>query len=188
MDDILKIAANSFVTAMRGSLPPSVYNALCLKVGLMAGLEAQKTQPPDDTVPIRLLRPIFEWLDKGEAAPKEAGYAYPFAPMAADSIFPRQISGDNTNNLQESYNSFFNEFQSALKGLQHKDPRTSHLWFENFESLMMLYMSALPASQATDAAGSDFPCMIMPVLKRHLLLRMLYINAKRPHPHLQTNT
>jgi CRISPR-associated protein Csm1 len=121
----------------------------------MTGLEAQKTQPPDDTVPIRLLRPIFEWLGKGEATPKEAGYAYPFAPMAADSIFPRKISADNTNNLQESYNSFFNEFQSALKGLQHKDPRTSHLWFENFESLMMLYMSALPASQATDAAGSD---------------------------------
>ena len=155
MDDILKIAANTFVTAMRDFLPPSVYSTLCREVGQMTGLEVQDTGPRDDAAPIGILRPIFEWLDQGDAVTEKAEYGYPLAPIASANIFPRKITADDDNNLKERADSFFKQFQAALRRLQHNDHSTPHLWFENFESLMMLFMSALPASQTADGANSD---------------------------------
>ncbi len=153
MHEIWKTAANAFVTALGEGLPPSVYAALGREVSKITGLEV-KDYPSKQPFEIDLLHPLFEWLDRSEADPAKPAHAYPLAPLTAETLFPQYIGADNGASLKRAADAHFDQMLAALKRLEC-DQAPSHLWLENFDSLMMLYLSCLPAPQNGRADRGD---------------------------------
>lgn len=97
------------------------------------------------------LLPLLEGLliDSQEGMKKYA-YRYPLKEISALNIFPGlkdEIEPENNEKAMEEYKCLFDEFIYALERLLHKDENLS-LWYEHFESLMMIYTSAVPAARA----------------------------------------
>jgi len=101
------------------------------------------------------LLPIFEGLMKD---PKKAGkysYSYPLKALSPESIFPGavfDIKPKDNETASSEYKSLFDGFLHSLQGLMHKEENLE-LWFEHFDSLFMIYTSAIPAARA----GSIIP-------------------------------
>ena len=95
------------------------------------------------------LLPLFEaLLDEKK---KDYNWHYPLKEMSALNIFPiskeAALLSESSAQANQDYKQLFDEFIYALERLLHKDENIE-LWFEHFESLMLLYTSAIPAARA----------------------------------------
>jgi len=97
------------------------------------------------------LLPLFEGLlreDRKEVA--QYMYRYPLREISPLNIFPiprQEAEPHNNERAMDEYKRLFDEFVFALEKLLHRDENIA-LWFEHFESLMLIYTSAIPAARA----------------------------------------
>lgn len=93
------------------------------------------------------LFPLFEQLDQ---SPKEdAGqfaYEYPLEKVSPWGIFPEKRSKIGKREAEAEYVELYDQFIRDLRNLRHRDENLP-LWFEHFESLMMIYTSCIPAAR-----------------------------------------
>ncbi len=100
------------------------------------------------------LLPVLEQLKFGKQNTKDSiddyKYRYSLSPITPDQIFPGLINttvpGDR-DAAEAEYRELFEGFSNCLKKLSHRAECIS-LWFEHFESLMMVYASHIPAARA----------------------------------------
>jgi len=97
------------------------------------------------------LLPLFEGLlkDKKEQE-SEFAYRYPLREISPLNIFPllkKEAVPVNIEKALQEYKSLFDEFLDALERLLHREENLS-LWFDHFDSLMLIYTSAIPAARA----------------------------------------
>lgn len=102
------------------------------------------------------LLPIFERLmHEEEGAPEISDkyfYSYPLKEISPLNIFPgkkNQVHPKDKQTAIEEYKKLFNEFVYALEHLLHKEENLE-LWFQHFDSLMMVFTSAIPAARVGD--------------------------------------
>ncbi len=96
------------------------------------------------------LWPIFEQieLDRNSGSHKQVQYRYPLKPMGPMTIFPEKPhSTQSKDKSRQEYRIFFSDFVAALHKLSHRDVNLA-LWFENFDSLMMKFASAVPSDRS----------------------------------------
>jgi len=100
------------------------------------------------------LLPIFEHLmDTEESEPETSdkySYCYPLKEISPMNFFPglkNQVHPKDNQTAIKEYQNLFDEFLYALEGLMHKEENLE-LWFEHFDSLMMVFTSAIPAARA----------------------------------------
>ena len=100
------------------------------------------------------LLPIFERLMREEESEPETSdkysYCYPLKEISPVNLFPgtkNQVHPKDNQTAIEEYKNLFNEFVYALELLIHKEENLE-LWFEHFDSLMMVFTSAIPAARA----------------------------------------
>jgi len=100
------------------------------------------------------LLPIFERLMHAEESEPETSdeysYCYPLKEISPKNIFPgtkNQVHPKDNQTAIEEYQNLFDEFVYALERLIHKEENLE-LWFEHFDSLMMVFTSAIPAARA----------------------------------------
>jgi CRISPR-associated protein Csm1 len=77
-------------------------------------------------------------------------YAYPLKPLSPENIFPKikkDIIPVSDEQAKGEYKTLFDEFVFALENLQHRNDNVS-LWFEHFDSLMLIFTSCIPAARA----------------------------------------
>ena len=98
------------------------------------------------------LLPILEQLnpinDKPSDSISDYKYRYPLKPVSAENIFPcleKDIVPENNKQADNEYKKLFNQFIDNLKKLSHID--NPQLWYEHFDSLMMIYTSHIPAAR-----------------------------------------
>lgn len=80
----------------------------------------------------------------------EYAYCYPLKEILPKNIFPWIEEVVHAKDNQEAigeYKKLFEEFVYALERLLHKEENLE-LWFEHFDSLMMIFTSAIPAARA----------------------------------------
>ena len=96
------------------------------------------------------LLPIFESLMRDFKKSGDYSYCYPLKEISPNNIFPglkeEMHPKDNEEAIGE-YKKLFEEFVYALERLFHKEENLE-LWFEHFDSLMMIFASAIPAARA----------------------------------------
>lgn len=99
------------------------------------------------------LLPIFEQLRINELLSSDSiadyNFRYPLAEVSPANIFPRQLNetiSASKDSAAREYKDLYNKFSSALKNLAHRDENIA-LWFEHFDSLMMVYTSHIPAAR-----------------------------------------
>ena len=100
------------------------------------------------------LLPIFERLMCEEESEPETSdkysYCYPLKEISPMNIFPgtkNQVHPKDNQTAIEEYRGLFLDFVDALENLLHKEENLE-LWFEHFDSLMMVFISAIPAARA----------------------------------------
>lgn len=97
------------------------------------------------------LLPLFEGLLKDNKEPMtDYAFRYPLKEIAPGNIFPvLKAEAEPTDNekAKQEYKNLFDEFVYALERLLHRDENIE-LWFEHFESLMLIFTSAIPAARA----------------------------------------
>ncbi|MBA4395778.1 MAG: type III-A CRISPR-associated protein Cas10/Csm1 [Syntrophus sp. (in: bacteria)] len=97
------------------------------------------------------LLPLFEGLlrdDRKETANYK--FRYPLKEVTPSDIFPvpkEAAEPQNNEKAVAEYKRLFDEFIYALEKVQHRDENIE-LWFEHFESLMLIFTSAIPAARA----------------------------------------
>ena len=96
------------------------------------------------------LLPVFENLMCDFNKSADYFYRYPLKEISPENIFPvlkeKTHPRDNQEAVRE-YKRLFEEFVYALERLFHKEENLE-LWFEHFDSLMMIFTSAIPAARA----------------------------------------
>jgi len=114
-----------------------------------------KKIPIKDYKKTRLL-PLFEQLKMNENggfnSSDEFSYAYPLKSISPESIFPqliKDIKPAQKESADGEYLALYEDFVDKLRNLKHKNENIE-LWFEHFESLFMLYTSAIPAARVGD--------------------------------------
>ena len=97
---------------------------------------------------------MFEQLQKPEKdVPELFSYVYSLKPLSPVSIFTEEKSNIQKDaDAIKEYKKFFDGFTHDLKRLCHKDKNLA-LWFDHFESLTMVYTSAISAA----GSGSVMP-------------------------------
>lgn len=103
------------------------------------------------------LLPIFEQISTAEQERlndtiDKYAYRYPLKPVSPLSIFPglkEKIVPETNEAAVNEYAELYRGFIDGLKKLRHREENTA-LWFEHFESLMMLYTSCIPAARVGD--------------------------------------
>ncbi|OEU51306.1 MAG: type III-A CRISPR-associated protein Cas10/Csm1 [Desulfobacterales bacterium S3730MH5] len=115
--------------------------------------EYNRAVPWRDYKKTRLL-PIFERLmHEQEAAPETSAdysYSYPLKELSTRNIFPDLgtcICPADDEAANTEYKNLFDEFVDGLERLLHKDENLE-LWFEHFESLVMVFASSIPSARA----------------------------------------
>ena len=96
------------------------------------------------------LLPIFESLMCDFKKSDDYSYRYPLKETSPDNIFPGLKKAIHPKDNQEAvgeYKRLFEEFVYALERLFHKKENLE-LWFEHFDSLMMIFTSSIPAARA----------------------------------------
>jgi CRISPR-associated protein Csm1 len=98
------------------------------------------------------LLPILEQLNPVENQQSDSisdyEYRYPLKPVSAEIIFPfpkENVVPENNIKADKEYKELFDSFINNLKILSHKDD--IELWYEHFDSLMMIYTSHIPAAR-----------------------------------------
>ncbi|MBW1691495.1 MAG: type III-A CRISPR-associated protein Cas10/Csm1 [Deltaproteobacteria bacterium] len=79
-------------------------------------------------------------------------YAYPLREISPETIFPRiknDITPKTSDEAAAQYRELFSNFKDRLQILKHRE-ECLELWFEHFDSLMMVYTSSIPAARAGD--------------------------------------
>ncbi|MDM8526216.1 type III-A CRISPR-associated protein Cas10/Csm1 [Desulfococcaceae bacterium HSG8] len=108
--------------------------------------------PRKDYKTTRLV-PIFEQLIAGEDdsfdTKEDFSFCYPPEPVSPDNIFPKPRAEIVPGKAGEQHKALFDKFLEGLRSLGHRETNTE-LWFEHFESLMMLCTSSIPAARAGD--------------------------------------
>jgi CRISPR-associated protein Csm1 len=77
-------------------------------------------------------------------------WAYQLKPLSPQNIFPglkKELAPTNEEAAKKEYKSLFDEFVFALEKLMHKNDNSS-LWFEHFDSLVLIFSSSMPAARA----------------------------------------
>ncbi|MFY9397348.1 MAG: type III-A CRISPR-associated protein Cas10/Csm1, partial [Desulfomonilia bacterium] len=90
---------------------------------------------------------LFEGLGTDNHEP---GACYPLKPLSPLSIFPGrkdEVEPSKAEDAGREYEALFEQFVFDLEGLKHREEDVS-LWFEHFDSLMMIYTSCIPAARA----------------------------------------
>lgn len=112
-----------------------------------------KAVSPKDYQKNRLL-PIFELLsaetEKKTETSAEYAHCYPLKKITPENIFPvpKNLGFPiDQSSASKEYQGLYNGFVQALKSIYHKDHNKT-LWFEHFESLVMIYASSVPAARA----------------------------------------
>jgi len=102
------------------------------------------------------LLPLFEQLrtDQNNASTimDTFVYGYPLRKISPVTIFPRlknEITPETNDEAAAQYRELFASFKDKLQALKHREERLE-LWFEHFDSLMMIYTSSIPAARAGD--------------------------------------
>lgn len=100
------------------------------------------------------LLPIFERLMREEKSEPETlekySYCYPLKAISPINIFPgikNQVHPKDNQTAIKEYRGLFLDFVDALESLLHKEENLE-LWFEHFDSLMMVFTSSIPAARA----------------------------------------
>jgi CRISPR-associated protein Csm1 len=97
------------------------------------------------------LYPIFEQLavDKEQSQGGPSSYFYPLTSLSPQSLFPCRKSDDKASSAspEKEYLNLFDEFKEALATLLHRRENLE-LWFEHFDTLMMMFTSAIPSARA----------------------------------------
>ncbi|MEA3223706.1 MAG: type III-A CRISPR-associated protein Cas10/Csm1, partial [Thermodesulfobacteriota bacterium] len=100
------------------------------------------------------LLPLFEGIKIDEQMDMDTSekysWCYPLKEMSPDNIFPsleEQIAPEDNDEATADYDRLFHEFIYALENLYHREENIQ-LWFDHFDSLMMIYTSAIPAARA----------------------------------------
>ncbi|RLB07164.1 MAG: type III-A CRISPR-associated protein Cas10/Csm1 [Deltaproteobacteria bacterium] len=97
------------------------------------------------------LFPVFEEIlakEKTYTSPQDFQYRYRLAVQSPSSIFPVKV-GDmkrGETSALEDYRELVEGFISGIKKLENHNDDLS-LWLEHFDSLMMAYMSQVPAAR-----------------------------------------
>ncbi len=76
-------------------------------------------------------------------------HVYPLEPLTAQSIFPHPRRGLERCEAEAEYQRLFDGFCSALKKLYHREQDVG-LWSQHFDSLLLVYTSAIPAARVGD--------------------------------------
>ena len=106
------------------------------------------------------LLPILEQLnlsedkDKKNDSIKDYKYRYPLKHVSPENIFPdilKNVVPETNKDADLEYKNLFHQFIENLKLLSHKE--NIELWYEHFDSLMMIFTSHIPAARA----GSIIP-------------------------------
>ncbi|MBF0121379.1 MAG: type III-A CRISPR-associated protein Cas10/Csm1 [Desulfobacterales bacterium] len=123
---------------------------------ISSGLDRESADEYSRQIPIKdykktRLLPIFEQLlSKPEEKYNQIdnfSYYYSLEEVSPISIFPHLKDRLKTKEQSEiEYKNLFDNFVSSLKTLKHKDSNIS-LWFEHFETLIMLYTSSIPSAR-----------------------------------------
>jgi CRISPR-associated protein Csm1 len=95
------------------------------------------------------LYPIFEQLMQADSGGL-LKYYYPLKEVSPLGIFPKGTDGTKHVTNDEAaaeYRKLFSGFADAMGNLLHRE-ESLPLWFEHFESLMMLFSSSVPAARA----------------------------------------
>lgn len=115
--------------------------------------EYNRAVPWRDYKKTRLLSIFERLMHEGEGTTETSlyySYCYPLKQISPKNIFPdlknRVCPSDNESAAAE-YKNLFDEFVYALERLLHKEENIE-LWFEHFESLMMVFTSSIPAARA----------------------------------------
>lgn len=95
----------------------------------------------------RLLTLFEQLLDEQFDKPEKFTYSYPLKPLSPGNIFPELKQEIMDKETDEQYKMLFDDFIEGLRNLKHKDSNLE-LWFEHFESLMMIYTSCIPSPRA----------------------------------------
>lgn len=97
------------------------------------------------------LLPLLECLlDNSKDQLSKFAYRYPLKEISPLNIFPglkNETEPEDNEQALKEYKDLFDEFVYALERLLHKDDNLP-LWFDHFESLMMIYTSLIPAARA----------------------------------------
>jgi len=96
------------------------------------------------------LLPIFESLMRDFENSDDYAYCYRLKEISPENIFPclkNQIVPKDNEAAAGEYKRLFDEFVDGLERLVHKEENLE-LWFEHFDSLMMIFTSAIPAARA----------------------------------------
>ncbi|MBW2102777.1 MAG: type III-A CRISPR-associated protein Cas10/Csm1 [Deltaproteobacteria bacterium] len=92
--------------------------------------------------------PLFEQLMKAEMdAEEKFEWNYPLARLSAESIFPVSKVQFAKEDAEAEYRDLYFQFVEELERIRHKEENIL-LWFEHFESLMMEFLSSVPAARA----------------------------------------
>lgn len=101
-----------------------------------------------------MLLPVLEQLDPENPPTNDQSddyaYRYPLQAIHPETVFPQKraaIEPETQQAAKEQYRQLFDDFCNALVKLKHRQ-RDLNLWFEHFESLMMIYTSSIPAARA----------------------------------------
>ncbi|SPD73003.1 CRISPR subtype III-A/MTUBE-associated protein Cas10 [uncultured Desulfobacterium sp.] len=112
-----------------------------------------KAVTPKDYKRNRLV-PILEHLSAEPGSPVVTSegyyYCYPLKEITPKNIFPKlksEVYPKDNEIASRDYHLLFDGFVEGLKGLFHRE-ENKVLWFEHFESLAMIYASAVPAARA----------------------------------------
>lgn len=102
------------------------------------------------------LLPLFEQLmteqNHDSALRETLSYSYPLKEISPETIFPKpkkEVTPEANDDAEAQYRELFDKFTKGLKRLRHRKENLE-LWFDHFDSLMMLYTSSLPAARAGD--------------------------------------
>lgn len=99
------------------------------------------------------LLPLFEQLmgePKAFHKPEDFSFRYPLKRISPENIFPKsetEILPKTLKDAETEYSQLFDEFIKGLRLLRHRQTNLE-LWFEHFESLMMICTSSVPAARA----------------------------------------
>lgn len=122
--------------------------------------EAEQQIPARDYQKTRLSA-IFQRLrlenEAGQPATPKSDYYYSLSGLSPQTIFPvrRSESAKETQESKvEDYAELFQGFQQGLATLSHRQENLE-LWFEHFDSLMLIYTGAIPSARAGKIKDPD---------------------------------
>ncbi|MBW1730590.1 MAG: type III-A CRISPR-associated protein Cas10/Csm1 [Deltaproteobacteria bacterium] len=150
---------DTFINLIAGHHNPSTPLQWVIAVAdrISSGWDRDTFEKEEDEITVKdfletRLFTLFEQLlaeeDKYDSA-DNFQYHYRLAGMTAKNLFPVQRSNQEdkgSKSLTQEYEDLYNQFLASLSQLLHRNENVE-LWLEHFDSLMMVYMSAIPAAR-----------------------------------------